>query len=559
MQKIRSVNDTAYKSWLQNANQKVKDKKRSEDIRKTIHEVHRSVSQVDQQNLQAVKEWRRQKRQQEEAEQHKMRKLISRNTKEARKINNAALKMYGAKPERKPRTRKPVRAASARSPAKAKLDVGREDNRRVQSARAARPARPGSGRPSSSFVGTARKVSQSSLPGREKRLSILDLVETNKEGQAAWGKWVDYKNDQVAPMREGSSEAERAQSEQDAADALGKKIIEVLWERAIKEDETNCDKFASVLLLCRAIFMSKAVTVGLLTNRPQSAKNAQLSRKMVYNGLKSLGLDISAKEQGVLYNNLQEELPGNIPPRDITYHEFEFYLISLQAERLDEEERNLRAELKESDREQVHRAAGLSYLTSQLLEKMGYGRRPFGDIILRTNTTFRRMDANGDTYLQKHEWIEGMRRMDVVMTEMQCVELFDNIDSSRDGEVSYTELENLLIRCCHGRIGRKTSLAIINDKDDLTIGDVMPVNPAASVLTLRCGWDGDDDVDVGVAIFAKDAMVMSCYFDNADPDSLHRLVLTGDSKETGVNCEEIRVKVCCLSCTHASCTKAVNA
>ena len=86
----------------------------------------------------------------------------------------------------------------------------------------------------------------------------------------------------------------------------------------------------------------------------------------------------------------------------------------------------------------------------QILKTIAPNRQAFGQSIKSIESIFIAMDEDGNGRLERHEFREGLKRLDLGINSTQFVELLKGFDADGSGDIDYAEFENFLIRCKAG-------------------------------------------------------------------------------------------------------------
>lgn len=83
----------------------------------------------------------------------------------------------------------------------------------------------------------------------------------------------------------------------------------------------------------------------------------------------------------------------------------------------------------------------------QILKTIAPNRQAFGQSMKNIESIFIAMDEDGNGRLERHEFRDGLKRLDLGINSTQFVELLKGFDEDGSGDIDYSEFENFLIRC----------------------------------------------------------------------------------------------------------------
>lgn len=348
---------------------------------------------------------------------------------------------------------------------------------------------------------------------------------TSKEGRDNFIDWLNRKDEEAKAARETAED--EAAAEEPTALITGRSFIAALQERC----QANCP-FTEILLEARKVFAVKTAQPAQRSSKQRQnmlLPGYVVSKKEFLHGMHTLDPNFTVHGQGKLYSDIAGA------DGKLKYTDLEFFLISVQAMDLNDEVDDW--EEGETDRKQE--AAAREYLASQLLRRIGAGRRPFGDVLLRSKQVFfDRFDTDQDGVISADEWKIALDRINANLTKEQQLALFELMDEDDSGSVDYLEFEKLLVRCCHGIA---TNDAVVN-KQNLQIGDILRVPSNVENASVQVTWANDCDIDLGMTLFDKDhKTICSCFYERPSPAEARKALVL--DRTYGTRSQAIHMKL----------------
>jgi hypothetical protein len=95
------------------------------------------------------------------------------------------------------------------------------------------------------------------------------------------------------------------------------------------------------------------------------------------------------------------------------------------------------------------------------------------------------MDTDGNGELDRAEFRDGLKRMDLGINSTQFVDMLKAFDADGSGDIDYREFENFLIRC-KAHSDRESGGRLPNMKFDMAWGILLSIPDRTLCTQSRC-------------------------------------------------------------------------